>query len=96
MYPLYLEEVHRMVAGLVGQVKVLSAEMGSVKQFENEVSLGMSDFKKLSSALSKLENLDKICDSLQRITQILSKSVDLDAAGSTDVTKGSGSKEYVS
>ena len=94
MYPLYLEEVHRMVADLVGQVEVLSAEMGSVKQFENDVSLVMGDFKKLSSALSKLENLDKICDSLMKITGILSKCVD--AAGSPDVANGSGSKEYVS
>ena len=65
MYPLYIEEMHRMVTGLVGQVEALSAQMGSVKQFENEVSLVMADFKKLSSALSKLENLPKICDSLQ-------------------------------
>ena len=96
MYPLYLEEVHRMVSGLVGQVEVLSVEIGSVKQFENEVSLVMGDFKKLSSALSKLENLDKICDSLQTITGILSKFVDPDAAGRTDVANGSGGKEYVS
>lgn len=28
MYPLYLEEVHRMVVGLVGQVEVLTVEVG--------------------------------------------------------------------
>ena len=96
MYPLYIEEMHRMVTGLVGQVEALSAQIGSFKQFENEVSSVMADFKKLSSALSKLENLPKICDSLQMVSEILSKCVGSDAASSNNVAHSSGSKEYVS
>lgn len=97
MYPLYLEEVHRMVVGLVGQVEVLTAEMGSVKSFESKVSLVMCDFKKLSFALSKLENLDKIGESLQKINLILSKLVDSEGSISLGgiKTSGAGGKDYV-
>ena len=90
LYPLYLEEVHRMVVGLVSQVEVLTAEVGSVKNFESQVSLIIVDLEKLGSALSKLENLDKICESLQKITGILSKLVDLEGNGSSQAVKGSG------
>ena len=96
MYPLYLEDLHRMVTGLVGQVEVLSTQMDSIKQLEKEVSSVMTDFRRLSSAFSKLENLDAICGSLQKMTGILSKLVDSDAIGSVGVAKGSGGKEYVS
>jgi hypothetical protein len=95
MYPLYIEEIHRIVTGLAGQVEALTVEMSSFREFENEVSLVMADFKKLSSALSKLENLPKICDSLQMISRILSKCVGTGADGSTDVAHSSGGKEYV-
>ena len=93
-YPLYLEEVHRMVVGLVGQVEVLTAEVGSVKNFEGQVSEVLVDLKRLSLALAKLENLDKICESLQKITGILSRLVDLDGNGSAEAVKGSGG-DYV-
>ena len=98
MYPLYLEEVHRMVVGLVGQVEVLTAEVGSVKNFECQVSEVVGDLKRLTVALSKLENLDKIGESLLRITGILSRLVDLDGGASAEAVKGSesGGKEYVS
>ena len=96
MYPLYLEDLHRMVTGLVGQVEVLSTQVGSVNQLEKEVSLVMDDFKRLSSALSKLENLGEICCSLQKMTGILSKLFDSDAIGTAGAAKSSGSKEYVS
>ena len=96
LYPLYLEEVHRMVTGLVSQVEVLTSEVSSVKNFEGQVSEVMTEFRRLSCALAKLENLDKICDSLQRITGILSKLVDVEDNGNSQVVKGSGGKEYVS
>ena len=98
MYPLYLEEVHRMVVGLVGQVEVLTVEVGSVKNFECQVSEVVGDLKRLTVALSKLENLDKIGESLLRITGILSRLVDLDGGASAEAVKGSesGGKEYVS
>ena len=96
LYPLYLEEVHRMVVGLVGQVEVLTVEVGSVKSFEGQVSLVMGDLKRLVSALSKLENLDKIGESLQRITGILCRLFDVEGNGSAEAPKGSGGKEYVS
>jgi hypothetical protein len=96
LYPLYLEEVHRMVTGLVSQVEVLTSEVSSVKDFEGQVSEVMTEFRRLSCALAKLENLDKICDSLQRITGILSKLVDVEDNGNSQVVKGSGGKEYVS
>ena len=96
MYPLYIEEMHRMLTGLVGQVEALSAQIGSFKQFENQVSLVIADFEKLSFALSKLENLPKICDSLQTISGFLSKCVGSDAAVSSEAPHSSRGKEYVS
>ena len=101
MYPLYLEDVHRMVVGLVGQVEALTVEMGSVKEFESEVSLVMGDFKRLSSALSKLENLDKlpeICKSLVEVAGVLGRLSDLGASQPemVEVAKDSGGQKYVS
>ncbi len=106
-YPLYLEEIHRAVVSLVGQVDALAVEVGSVKKFEDEVSCVMGEFKTLSSALSKLENLDKIHDCLQKITGVLSQLVDLEAGGKNGVAEpagvkgsgpvgsGNGGKDYV-
>ena len=96
LYPLYLEEVHRMVTGLVSQIEVLTSKVGSVKNFEGQVSEVMTEFRRLSCALAKLENLDKICDNLQKITEILSKLVDVEDNGNSQAVKGSGGKEYVS
>jgi len=100
MYPLYLEEVHRMVVGLVGQVEVLTAEGGSVKNFGGQVSLVMGDLEKLSLGLVKLGNLDKIVESLQKISGILVGLVDLGGNASAEeapkgLGSGSGGKEYV-
>ena len=84
-----------MVVGLVGQVEVLTAEVGSVKNFEGQVSEVMGDLKKLSVALVKLENLDKIGESLLKITGILSQFVNLEGAAGAGAPKGSGGSEYV-
>lgn len=97
LYPLYLEEVHRMVTGLVSQVEVLTSAVGSVTIFEGQVSEVMAEFKRLSCALAKLENLDKICDSLQRITGILSKRVGLEGNAAVETSHGAegGKNGYV-
>jgi hypothetical protein len=97
-YPAHLREIHSMVVGLVGQVEALTVEVGSVKNFENQVSLVMGDLEKLTVALSKLENLDKIGESLQKITGLLSKLFDLGGAGQSvaGAQKNSGGKDYVS
>jgi len=54
---------------------------------------------KINVALEKLPNLahlEKITESLQKITGILSKLVDADSGAFVEVPKGSGGKEYVS
>ena len=97
MYPLYIEEMHRMLTGLVGQVEALTVQMASFKQFEYQVSLVIADLEKLSSVFSKLESMPKICDSLQTISGFLSKCVGSDAAVSSEApANSSGGKEYVS
>ena len=95
MFPLYLEEVHRMVCGLVSRVDALTVEVGSVKNFEGQVSEVMGDLKRLTVALSKLENLDKIGESLQRITGLLSALFDVEGGKlQGEAVKGNGGKDY--
>ncbi len=94
MYPLYMEEVHAMVTVLVGRVEALTVEVGSVKQFEGQVSEVIADLKKLTVALSKLENLDKIGESLQRISGLLGQLFDVEGDGKA--SKGDGGQSYVS
>lgn len=98
MYPLYLEEIHRTVIGLVSQVRALTVEVGSVKIFESQVSEVLSDLKKLSVAMSKLENLEKlpeISKNLQNIVGVLNSLSNL-GADRTKSPAGYGGKEYVS
>ena len=98
MYPLYLEEVHTMVSGLVTRVDALAVEVGSVKNFENQVSEVMVDLKRVSSALGKLENLDKISESLQKVSGILCQLVEVDGnSNQKGASKNSeaGGKGYV-
>lgn len=99
LYPLYLEEMHRMVVGLVGQVEALTVEVGSVKQFEGQVTEVMKDLKAVAGALGKLENLDKIRESLQTVSGILSQFVDAENSGQVlkgSQENGSGGNAYVS
>lgn len=101
MYPLYLEEVHRMVVGLVGQVEALTVEVASVREFRSEVSEVMCDLKKLALALGKLENLDmlpEICKSLAEVAVVLGRLPDSGAIQpeKVEVAKDSGGQKYVS
>jgi hypothetical protein len=75
----------------------LTSEVGSVKTLEGQVSEVMAEFKRLSCALVKLENLDKICDSLQRITGILTKLVELEGNAAVEASNSAkgGKNEYV-
>ena len=100
MYPYYLEEIHRSVTGLVSRVDALTSEVGSVKQFESQVSDVMNDLKALTSAMGKLENLEKlpeISKSLQHIVGVLSsKLVNIEEANSpASSTKSAGGTDYV-
>ncbi len=101
MFPTYLEEIHRTVLGLSARIDDLTVEVGSVKQFEGQVSEVMKDLKTLAVALGKLENLDKIRDSLQTVSGILSQLVDAEGnSGQSQQPKGSisanGGNCYVS
>jgi hypothetical protein len=98
MYPLYLEEIHQMVVGLVGQVEALTVEVGSVRQFEGQVSEVMKDLKIVAGALGKLENLDKIRESLQTVSRVLSQLVDTENSGQAPKSSqenSSGGNAYV-
>ena len=97
-YPTYLREVHQMVTVLVGRVDSLTVEVGSVKKFEGEVSEVMKDLKALAAALGKLENLDKIRESLQTVSGILSQLFDAEGNGGQGKSRdsGEGGKGYVS
>ena len=69
-----------------------------VKKVEVQVENILSDLSKINVALEKLPNLahlEKITESLQKITGILSKLVDADGSVSAEVPKGCGGKEYV-
>jgi hypothetical protein len=101
MYPLYLEEVHRMVVSLVGQVESLTVEVASVKEFKSEISEVMCDLKRIALALGKLENLDllpEICKSLVEVAVVLGRLSDLGAIPpeKVEVVKDSGGQKYVS
>ena len=97
-YPAHLREIHSMVVGLVGQVEVLTVEVGSVKQFEGQVSEVMKDLKSLAVALGKLENLEKLPEifvCLKQIAGVLGRFTDLEGdQGKASV--GSGGTKYVS
>jgi hypothetical protein len=93
-----VREIHQMVSGLVARVDELTVEVGSVKQFEGQVSEVMKDLKALAVALSKLENLDKIRDSLQTVSTVLGQLVDVEGNGgqrSKAKASGEGGKGYV-
>ncbi len=101
MFPTYLEEIHRTVLGLSARIDDLTVEVGSVKQFEDQVSEVMKDLKSLVTAFGKLENLDKIRESLQTVSGILSQLVDAEGnSGQNQQPKGSagvnGGNGYVS
>jgi hypothetical protein len=97
-----VRELHEMVSALVGRVDKLTAEVGSVKQFGGQVSEVMKDLKTLAVSLGKLENLDKIRESLQAVTGILSQLVDAEGNGSqgqaskSTQDSGQGGSQYVS
>lgn len=92
-----VRELHEMVSGLVARVEALTVEVGSVKNFEGQVSEVMCDLKKLTVALSKLENLDKIGESLQKVTGLLSSLFDVEGNRQAVGEKaGDGGKGYVS
>lgn len=81
-------ELARKVDGLARQVGLLTAEVGSVKNFESQVFEVIRDLERISSVLQKLESLDKIGESLQKITSILSQLVNLkDASSHKDSSK---------
>ncbi|MBE3116743.1 hypothetical protein IMZ68_06015, partial [Candidatus Bathyarchaeota archaeon] len=70
-----------------------------VKKVEVQVENILSDLSKINIALEKLPNLahlEKITESLQKITGILSRLVDLEGEGAAHAPVGSGGKEYVS
>jgi predicted transcriptional regulator len=67
-----------------------------VKKVEVQVENILSDLGKINVALEKLPNLEKVAESLQKITVILSRLVDLEGEGAAYALKGSGGKEYVS
>jgi hypothetical protein len=102
MFPTYLEEIHRTVLGLSARVDELTIGVGSVTQFEGQVSEVMRDLKSLAAALGKLENLDKIRESLQTVSGILSQLVDAEGNGSQGQASKStqdnvqGGSQYVS
>jgi hypothetical protein len=77
----------------------LTVEVGSVKQFEGQVSEVMKDLGALASAMSKLENLDKIRESLQTVSRILSQMVDTENSGQSkpqsSQENNSGGSAYV-
>jgi len=81
-------ELARKVDGLARQVGLLTAEVGSVKNFESQVFEVIRDLERISSVLQKLESLDKIGESLQKITSILSQLVNLE-----DVNSRNGSSK---
>jgi predicted transcriptional regulator len=67
-----------------------------VKKVEVQVENILSDLGKINVALEKLPNLEKVAESLQKITVILSKLVDLQGEGAAHAPVGFGGKEYVS
>jgi hypothetical protein len=70
-----------------------------VKKVEVQVENILSDLGKINVALEKLpnlEHLEKITESLQKITGILGKLTNADESASIELPKGSGSKDYVS
>ena len=94
-YPLYLEEIHRTITGLAGQVEVLSLELSRVKGIELQVGEVMVEFKKISDVFGKLENLEKlpeIVSNLQKIAGVLNKLTDAEGAGQV---VSEGGNEYV-
>jgi hypothetical protein len=69
-----------------------------VERLERQVDNVISDLDKINAALEKLPNLEKlekITESLQKITVILSRLVDLEGNGNSQAVKSSGGKEYV-
>ncbi|MCW4017984.1 MAG: hypothetical protein NWF00_04810 [Candidatus Bathyarchaeota archaeon] len=93
-----VRELHAMVRGLVSQVNVLTVKVGEFKQFEGQVSLVMQDLRVLASALSKLENLDKlgpVCESLQKVSRVLTQLFDAEGNGDQSQASGEGGKDYV-
>lgn len=70
MYPLYLEDVHRMVANQAGV---------------------------LDAVMAKLENLDKICESLTQVTNVLGKLLNLegDSTPRGDIKGNKDGQDYV-
>ena len=85
----------RKVDDLARQVGLLTAEFGSVKNFENQASEVLDQLVKLSSVLQKLENLDKIGENLQKITGILGEVLDIEGSKKGAVSEGEGKCEYV-
>jgi len=66
-------ELSQKVDGLARQVGLLTAEVCSVKNFEGQASEVIGHLVKLGSVLRSLENLGKIGESLQKITDLLGK-----------------------
>ncbi len=98
--PTLWRETHRLCSLLVGRVEALSTDVNQMKPVNSQIDEVVVDLKRLADALSKLENLDKIRDSLQTVSGILTQLVDAEASGKGQ-SKGSqesngGGNAYVS
>jgi hypothetical protein len=84
MYPLYLEEIHQMVSGLVPRVEALSVEVTELRAGQAQVGGVMGELKRLADALSKLDNLEKlpeISESIRKVAGVLNMLADVEGSG---------------
>jgi hypothetical protein len=104
LYPLYLEEIHRMVSFLVPRVEALEVNVEAIKGDQAQVSGVMAELKRLADSLSRLDNLERlpeISESLRKVAGVLNMLVDVEGSQGkgeqqSEVSKGSGGSEYVS
>jgi hypothetical protein len=71
-------ELAQRVEKLAQQVGFLTAEFGAVKRFENQAAEIIEQLVRLRSVLQKLENLDQIGESLQKIAGVLREFLDVE------------------